>query len=78
MEFVVDSPKQIAVSPPGKAPQKPPPIVVASLNLKTVINHKHNVNEIASAAVMCCQNVKVPHELCPFLFKNCMYFVVKM
>lgn len=64
MELAVDSPKQIMVSPPGKAPQKLPSVVVASLNLKTVVNHKHNVNEIASASVVYCGKVKVMTERC--------------
>ncbi|KAH7429421.1 hypothetical protein KP509_09G047200 [Ceratopteris richardii] len=59
IELAVDSPKQIMVTPPGKAPEKIPPVVVASLNLKTVVNHKHNVNEVVSASVIYCEKVKV-------------------
>ncbi|MCO5579179.1 hypothetical protein L7F22_033032 [Adiantum nelumboides] len=59
MELAVDSPKQINGAPPGKVPENFPPVVVASLNLKTVVNHKNNVNEIASASVVYCKKVKV-------------------
>ncbi|KAI5077505.1 hypothetical protein GOP47_0007329 [Adiantum capillus-veneris] len=59
MELAVDSAKQINVTPPGKAPEKFPPVIVASLNLKTVVNHKNNVNEIASASIVYCKKVKV-------------------
>jgi hypothetical protein len=36
-----------------------PPAVVAAVNLKTIINEKHNVHEIVSASVICCHRVKV-------------------
>jgi hypothetical protein len=59
MEVNVEDPKDLIVALPGKAPMDTPPMVVASLNLKTVINHKHNVNEIASASVVYCKQVQV-------------------
>jgi DNA polymerase alpha subunit A len=36
-----------------------PPAVVAAVNLKTIINEKHNVHDIVSASVICCHRVKV-------------------
>jgi DNA polymerase alpha subunit A len=36
----------------------PPPLVVAALNLKTVVNHRQKVNEIAAASVLWCREVK--------------------
>lgn len=47
------------VALPGKGPSGIPPLTVASLNLKTVINYKLNVNEIASVSVVYCKRVKV-------------------
>eukprot|EP00854_Cymbomonas_tetramitiformis_P021355 gene21355-25665_t len=37
----------------------PPPVTVAALNLKTVINKGHNVNEVIAASVLWVQRVKV-------------------
>lgn len=59
IEVNVEEPKDLMVAAPGKGPSGIPPLTVASLNLKTVINHKHNVNEIASVSVVYCKRVKV-------------------
>ncbi|KAK7307110.1 hypothetical protein VNO77_39879 [Canavalia gladiata] len=58
-EVVVDSPKYIRSSTPSKITSKIPPVVVAAINLKTIINEKQNVNEIVSASVVCCNMVKI-------------------
>ena len=55
--MTVDSPKQINSAP--KITSKIPPVVVAAINLKTIINEKQNINEIVSASVVCCNMVKV-------------------
>lgn len=55
----MEDPKNIMVAPPGKGPGEIPPLVVAAINLKTVMNHKHNVNEVASVSVVYCKQVKV-------------------
>jgi hypothetical protein len=59
MEVNVEDPKDLMVAASGKGPSGIPLLTVASLNLKTVINHKHNVNEIASISVVYCKRVKV-------------------
>lgn len=59
LEVNLESPKHLAVTPPGNAPVEIPRLVIAAINLKTVINHKQNVNEIASASVVFCKHVKV-------------------
>ncbi|CAM6094458.1 unnamed protein product [Calypogeia fissa] len=59
LEINLESPKDIIVSPAGKVPAEIPQLVVAALNLKTVINHKDNINEIASASVVYRRRVKV-------------------
>ncbi|KAG5069905.1 hypothetical protein JHK85_002282 [Glycine max] len=56
-EVTVDSPKQINSAP--KITSKIPPVVVAAINLKTIINEKQNINEIVSASVVCCNMVKI-------------------
>ncbi|CAM6094149.1 unnamed protein product [Calypogeia fissa] len=58
LETNLESPKDIIVSPAGKVPAEIPQRVVAALNLKTVINHKDNINEIASASVVYSRRVK--------------------
>ncbi|KAK7406532.1 hypothetical protein VNO78_08159 [Psophocarpus tetragonolobus] len=58
-EVTVDSPKLIKSSPPSKITSKIPPVVVAAINLKTIINEKQNINEIVSASVVCCNMVKI-------------------
>ncbi|XP_031475754.1 DNA polymerase alpha catalytic subunit [Nymphaea colorata] len=57
-EVVVDSPKDVTVST-SKAMLEIPPIIVASLSLKTVVNERKNTNEIVSASVVCCHKAKV-------------------
>ncbi|XP_019267003.1 PREDICTED: DNA polymerase alpha catalytic subunit [Nicotiana attenuata] len=58
-EVIVDSPKDIQVSTSSKNVAEIPPVVVTSINLKTIINEKQNINEIVSASVICCQNAKI-------------------
>jgi DNA polymerase alpha subunit A len=57
-EVTVDSPKDISVLMTSTTLEVPP-VVVAAVNLKTIINEKHNVHEIVSASVICCHRVKV-------------------
>ena len=57
-EVTVDCPKDISVLMTS-ATLEVPPAVVAAVNLKTIINEKHNVHEIVSASVICCHRVKV-------------------
>ncbi|CAN6456178.1 unnamed protein product [Victoria cruziana] len=57
-EVVVDSPKDVTVST-SKAMLEIPPVIVASLSLKTIVNEKKNTNEIVSASVVCCHKAKV-------------------
>ncbi|CAI5471181.1 unnamed protein product [Closterium sp. Yama58-4] len=56
VEVSVASPKLVA---PAAAESDPPPLVVASLNVKTVVNHNKNVNEVAAVSVVFCRNAKV-------------------
>ncbi|XP_062101961.1 DNA polymerase alpha catalytic subunit [Humulus lupulus] len=58
-EVIVDSPKDIGVSTSSKITGEIPPVVVAAINLKTIINEKQNVNEIVSASVICCNRAKI-------------------
>lgn len=53
----MDSPKDIQVLKENIL--EIPPVVVAAINVKTIINEKQNVNEIVSASVVCCQKAKV-------------------
>ncbi|CAK7337695.1 unnamed protein product [Dovyalis caffra] len=57
-EIIVEFPKDIQVSSSSKSKIEIPPVVVAAINLKTVINEKQNVNEIVSASVICCHKAK--------------------
>ncbi|KAM0843787.1 hypothetical protein ACQ4PT_057484 [Festuca glaucescens] len=57
-EVTVDCPKDISVLTTS-ATLEVPPAVVAAVNLKTIINEKHNVHEIVSASVICCHRVKI-------------------
>lgn len=66
----MENPKDLMVALPGKGPLEIPPLTVASLNLKTVINHKLNVNEIASISVVYCKRVKVYSLLQPANKRN--------
>jgi DNA polymerase alpha subunit A len=65
----VDSPEDVSVEkyPIGVKERETPPLVVASINLKTVINHQQNVNEIAAASVVYNKGVKV----CRWLAADC-------
>ncbi|XP_020217424.1 DNA polymerase alpha catalytic subunit isoform X1 [Cajanus cajan] len=58
-EVTVDSPKDIKSSAPSKITSKIPPVVVAAMSLKTIINEKQNTNEIVSASIICCNMVKI-------------------
>ncbi|KAM0888072.1 hypothetical protein ACQ4PT_028574 [Festuca glaucescens] len=57
-EVTVDCPKDISVLT-ASATLEVPPAVVAAVNLKTIINEKHNVHEIVSASAICCHRVKI-------------------
>ena len=50
-----------SVRPPANdgLTREAPALTVAALNLKTVVNHRQNVNEIASASVVYVRNVRV-------------------
>ena len=73
----MENPKDLMVATSGKGPSAIPPLTVASLNLKTVINHKQNVNEIASVSVVYCKRVKVcTRLLMRFIMKVEMHDVV--
>ncbi|KAK4488380.1 hypothetical protein RD792_004141 [Penstemon davidsonii] len=58
-EVAVDCPKDITVSTSSKHISEIPPVVVTSINLKTIVNEKQNVNEIVSASVICCHRAKI-------------------
>nr|KYP66832.1 DNA polymerase alpha catalytic subunit [Cajanus cajan] len=60
-EVTVDSPKDIKSSAPSKITSKIPPVVVAAMSLKTIINEKQNTNEIVSASIICCNMVKLAY-----------------
>ncbi|KAI3914056.1 hypothetical protein MKW98_010868 [Papaver atlanticum] len=55
-EVTVDDPKEVRIS---KVSMQIPPVIVTSINLKTVINEKQNVNEIVSASVINCCKAKI-------------------
>ncbi|XP_037414948.1 DNA polymerase alpha catalytic subunit-like isoform X2 [Triticum dicoccoides] len=57
-EVTVECPKDISVLVTSTTLEVPP-VVVAAVNLKTIINEKHNVHEIVSASVICCHQVKI-------------------
>ncbi|XP_051226430.1 DNA polymerase alpha catalytic subunit [Lolium perenne] len=63
-EVTVDCPKDISVLMTSAALEVPP-AVVAAVNLKTIINEKHNVHEIVSASVICCHRVKIDSPMRP-------------
>lgn len=44
-------------------PQEIPPLVVAAINLKTVINDKHNINEIACVSIVCCHRTRIDYPM---------------
>ncbi|XP_057544544.1 DNA polymerase alpha catalytic subunit isoform X1 [Amaranthus tricolor] len=58
-EIIVDSPKDIQVSTSTKNTVEIPPVIVTSINLKTIINEKQNINEIVSASIISCNKVKI-------------------
>ncbi|CAI5521733.1 unnamed protein product [Closterium sp. Naga37s-1] len=60
VEVSVASPKLVA---PAAAENDPPPLVVASLNVKTVVNHGKNVNEVAAVSVVFCRNAKIDRPM---------------
>ncbi|CAI5494604.1 unnamed protein product [Closterium sp. Naga37s-1] len=60
VEVSVASPKLVA---PAAAERDPPPLVVASLNVKTVVNHGKNVNEVAAVSVVFCRNAKIDRPM---------------
>lgn len=62
-EIIVDSPKDIQVSTSSKNTVEIPPVIVTSINLKTIINEKQNINEIVSASIISCSKVKVSLNL---------------
>ncbi|KAL6840254.1 hypothetical protein ACP4OV_030064 [Aristida adscensionis] len=57
-EVTVDCPKDISIFMTSTSLEVPP-VVVAAVNLKTIINEKQNVHEIVSASVICCHRVKI-------------------
>ncbi|KAL6575909.1 hypothetical protein OROHE_000082 [Orobanche hederae] len=59
VQVMVDFSKDIQVSTSSKSIYEIPPVVVTAINLKTIINEKHNVNEIVSASVICCHKAKM-------------------
>ncbi|CAI7845073.1 unnamed protein product, partial [Closterium sp. NIES-53] len=60
VEVSVASPKLVS---PSAAESDPPPLVVASLNVKTVVNHGKNVNEVAAVSVVFCRNAKIDRPM---------------
>ncbi|PIM98417.1 DNA polymerase alpha, catalytic subunit [Handroanthus impetiginosus] len=58
-EVTVDFPKDIQISTSSKNISEIPPVIVAAINLKTIINDKQNVNEIVAASVICCHGAKI-------------------
>ncbi|MCL7024541.1 hypothetical protein MKW94_001907 [Papaver nudicaule] len=58
-EVMVDNPKDVRISSSSKVTMEIPPVVVTSINLKTVINTKQNMNEIVSASLICCRKAKI-------------------
>ncbi|KAI7738239.1 hypothetical protein M8C21_009770, partial [Ambrosia artemisiifolia] len=58
-EVTVDCSKDIKVANNPTNTGEIPPVVVTAINLKTIINQKHNTNEIASASVICCHRAKI-------------------
>ncbi|KAI3935397.1 hypothetical protein MKW92_023760 [Papaver armeniacum] len=58
-EVIVDNPKDVRISSSAKFTREIPPVVVTSINLKTVINAKQNMNEIVSASLISCCKAKI-------------------
>jgi DNA polymerase alpha subunit A len=61
LEMVIENPKDVTVpsSSDEKTPDGPPPMVVMSLNLRTVMNVDKNVNEIVAASTLTYTNVNI-------------------
>jgi DNA polymerase alpha subunit A len=61
LEVRLSGGKGVASAAPvaNAAPRDAPPLVVASLNLKTVLNHRANVNEVAAASVVLCRAASI-------------------
>ncbi|XP_033139889.1 DNA polymerase alpha catalytic subunit-like [Brassica rapa] len=57
-EVTVESPKVITVLVPEEKVVHPPAVVTA-INLKTIVNEKHNISEIVSASLLCFHNAKI-------------------
>lgn len=55
---MVDCPKDVSVSASNNNLEIPQ-LIVAAINLKTVITLKHNTSEIVAASVVCCHKAKV-------------------
>lgn len=58
-EIIVDCPKDIQMSTSTRNTAEIPPVIVSAINLKTIINEKHNVNEIVSASIISCGKAKI-------------------
>ncbi|KAB1214754.1 DNA polymerase alpha catalytic subunit [Morella rubra] len=69
-EVIVDSPKDMRISSSSKNTIEIPPVVVAAINLKTIINEKQNLNEIVSASVICCHKAKIDTPMLPSEWKR--------
>ncbi|KAL6007618.1 hypothetical protein ACLOJK_033117 [Asimina triloba] len=62
-EVTIDCPKDVKILPSARTVPEIPPVIVASINLKTMVSEKHNGNEIVSASVICCQKAKSGGDL---------------
>lgn len=58
-EVTVDCSKDIQVSASTQNTAETPPVIVTSINLKTIISPKQNVHEIISASIISCTKAKV-------------------
>ncbi|KAK9713540.1 hypothetical protein RND81_06G034100 [Saponaria officinalis] len=58
-EITVECPKEIQVSTSTKNTAEIPPVVVTAINLKTIVNEKHNANEVISASIISCSRAKI-------------------
>ncbi|GMH25198.1 hypothetical protein Nepgr_027041 [Nepenthes gracilis] len=58
-EITVTCPKDILVSTSTRNIAEIPPVIVTAINLKTITNEEQNVNEIASASIICCNKAKI-------------------
>lgn len=59
LEVAVLSPKDVVFHKTGGKRDTVPPVTVASLNLKTVINYQRNVHEVAAISVIYSKSVRV-------------------